>query len=101
MRRLTEQERIRNQVMARRARTAKQARRRAEFYTDVCEDVTYEEIRKRDGDSCYLCGEFLSVHDETFDHVVPLIKGGAHVASNIRLAHRECNSKKGKGLLSA
>ena len=85
--------------MARRARAAKQARRRAEFYGVKHEDVSYEELRKRDGDNCYLCGLFLSVHEMTFDHIVPLVRGGEHTASNLRLAHRSCNSRKGKNLL--
>jgi 5-methylcytosine-specific restriction endonuclease McrA len=87
---------IERQFKARLARAAKQARRRAEFYGVRHEDVSYEEIRARDGNNCYLCRRFVSVHDMTFDHVVPLVGGGEHVKGNLRLAHRDCNSRKGK-----
>lgn len=99
-RRLSEAEKIKRLVIQRRRRAAIAARRRAEFYGVRNEDVSYEELRERDGDNCYLCRQFLSVHDMTFDHVVPLVKGGEHVKENIRLAHRSCNSRKGKKLVS-
>jgi 5-methylcytosine-specific restriction endonuclease McrA len=32
----------------------------------------------------------------TLDHVIPLTRGGAHTASNLRVACRSCNSSKGE-----
>lgn len=72
------------------------ARRRASFYTDVLEDVSRDEIAARDKNLCHVCGLWVSIHEVTLDHVVPLIKGGTHTADNIKIAHRECNSRKGK-----
>jgi 5-methylcytosine-specific restriction endonuclease McrA len=88
-------------VLARRQRADHNARRRAEkMGAREVSDVSLDEIIERDGDLCYLCGKETSVDDRTLDHVVPLILGGGHVPSNVRLAHRVCNSRKGSKLLS-
>jgi len=51
--------------------------------------------------ACHICGEaidykltHLDPRAFVIDHVVPLIKGGADDLSNIRAAHRACNSAK-------
>ena len=80
--------------------TAKNARRRA-----VVEIVKVDPraVFERDDWRCYLCG-FRGPKDKTpstdkwgltLDHIVPVSKGGAHVESNLRTAHRRCNSRKG------
>ena len=94
-RRRTEAEKIRERVLRRRRQADYNARRRASFYTGELEDVSRDEIAERDNHLCHICGLFCSVHDLTLDHVVPLSKGGAHTKENIRIAHRECNSRKG------
>ena len=81
--------------MRSRKAAAAHARRRASFYTEVIEDVSRDEIAERDGHTCHICGLWVSVHEMTLDHVVPLIKGGEHTKENIKLAHGECNSRKG------
>lgn len=43
-------------------------------------------------DVCWLCGEPGS---DTVDHVVPWSKGGSDAPSNLRPAHRSCNSARG------
>ncbi|MBC7933538.1 MAG: HNH endonuclease [Rubrivivax sp.] len=98
--RLTEEQRIRQEFMRRRRRADYNARRRAAKFTQELIDVDRMEILEREGRVCYLCGEFLSVHEMTLDHVVPLARGGAHTPENLRPAHRSCNSRKGKRLLS-
>lgn len=95
MRRLTGEQRIQLQVIRRRRRADAQARRRASFYTDEVEDVSIDVVYKRDNETCHLCGQWVSVHDMTLDHVVPLARGGSHTYDNIKLAHAVCNSKKG------
>jgi 5-methylcytosine-specific restriction endonuclease McrA len=40
------------------------------------------------------------VHDQSFDHVVPLSKQGSHTPENVRLTHKICNLKKGDQLVS-
>ena len=74
-----------------------------------CEEIDIKDVAKRDHGICYLCGEPVDWNDYTYsngkkvvhrnypsvDHVIPLIKGGAHAMSNVRLAHLGCNSSKG------
>lgn len=48
------------------------------------------------GSNCYLCLEaFKTAKDITFDHWMPLSKGGADDLENYRLAHSSCNQLKG------
>jgi 5-methylcytosine-specific restriction endonuclease McrA len=57
-------------------------------------------VRKRDNDTCYLCGGFVSIEDASLDHVIPISRGGDHTRGNVKLAHGRCNSLKGDKLLS-
>lgn len=66
----------------------------------IVEDVDLARIVARDGDACYLCGKLLVGRDRTFDHVVPLARGGTHTEDNIRLACRSCNGRKRNKLLA-
>jgi 5-methylcytosine-specific restriction endonuclease McrA len=50
--------------------------------------------RKHDG-KCGICGEHVQLHRTSFDHIVPLSKGGPHLLSNLQPAHVACNSRKG------
>ena len=43
----------------------------------------------RDGGVCWLCG---AKGADTADHVVPRTAGGSDHPSNLRAAHRSCNS---------
>ena len=50
---------------------------------------------------CHICGapidytlHYLDPMSFVIDHVIPLQKGGADDITNVRAAHRECNSKK-------
>lgn len=94
-------ERIQARVMRTRRKADKEARRRARAFgaTEV-EEVDSSFVRQRDNETCYLCGRWVSVHDVSLDHVVPLSKGGSHTYDNVRLAHKDCNSKKGDRLMS-
>lgn len=50
----------------------------------------------RQSDCCALCGnKILAMHDATVDHIIPLSKGGSDTPSNMQIAHRDCNTKKG------
>lgn len=44
-------------------------------------------------DVCHLCGK---PGADTADHVVPYAYGGTDDVSNLRPAHKRCNSKRGK-----
>ena len=47
------------------------------------------------GPNCYLCHKpFDGARDITFDHWIPLSKGGADDMDNYRLAHEACNHLK-------
>ena len=96
----TDEERARRQFMRRRRRADYNARRRAAKFTRELSDVDRLGILERGGRACYLCGEWLSVHEMTLDHVVPLARGGAHTPDNLRPAHRSRNSRKGSKSLS-
>ena len=51
---------------------------------------------------CHICGK--PIEDRrllTFDHVIPLARGGSHTEENLRPAHRRCNSWKSDRLMSA
>lgn len=70
--------------------------------------ITLYALSKRDHNICHICrkpcnlddykivdGTFIAGEEyPSIDHVVPVSRGGAHVWSNVRLAHRGCNSYK-------
>lgn len=96
----SKEERIRQDFMRQRRRADYNARRRAASFTGQLSDVNRLELLEACGRVCYLCGQYLSVHDLTVDHVVPLSRGGSHTLENIKPAHKVCNSRKGDRLLS-
>lgn len=50
----------------------------------------------RDGGICHLCDRIVIWTEEvSFDHVIPLSKGGRKGAANLKLAHISCNNKRG------
>ena len=75
----------------------------------VDNDITLYDLFERDGGRCHLCGGLCDWKDHgyknnhfvagknypTIDHVVPLVLGGEHSWSNVKLAHFSCNSAKG------
>lgn len=60
-------------------------------------DAHLDGVYLRDGAKCQLCGEPVTRRDATLDHVVSLADGGSDHPSNLRLAHRSCNSSRGPG----
>ena len=75
----------------------------------VDKGITLERLYKKEKGVCYLCGKQCDYNDyiidsngtfiafgnyPSIDHVKPLSKGGAHSWDNVRLAHRDCNTKK-------
>ncbi len=64
-----------------------------------------EHIGERDGWTCWLCGHRVdpfapsgSPSSPTVDHVVPRSRGGSNDDTNLRLAHRRCNGRRGNHL---
>lgn len=77
----------------------RQARRRAKSAGPV---ISYLQVVDEHGIVCHLCGvgidmslKFPDPFSKSFDHVIPLSKGGAHTLNNIKLAHLRCNIRKG------
>lgn len=50
--------------------------------------------RKRGEGLCYFCGRKFTPSELTMEHIVPLVRGGKSVKSNIVPACKECNSAK-------
>ena len=51
---------------------------------------------ERDGENCYLCGlPFSMKRPPSLEHVIPKAKGGGNGMNNLKLAHSQCNYKKG------
>jgi 5-methylcytosine-specific restriction endonuclease McrA len=49
---------------------------------------------------CHICGDdILTWADLHFDHVIPIVKGGAHSVENILPSHAVCNMQKGSRLI--
>lgn len=48
-------------------------------------------LQARYGSNCLACG---SIERLTWDHVIPLTKGGAHCVSNLQCLCRPCNERK-------
>ncbi len=97
----TAEEKIRSVVLRRRRAADRNARRRAEkLGAQEVAHIKLQDVAERDHHICYLCGKEVSVHDATFEHVIPLSDGGVHTPENVRLAHGVCNSRKGAKLLA-
>ena len=63
--------------------------------------VSLKAILTRDGLFCHICQSTIDEPRKvSYDHVIPLSRGGEHVASNIKVAHRVCNSWKHDRLMN-
>jgi HNH endonuclease len=87
-------------MMGRPGRNA-EARARKQGAT-VVEFIDINVVWRRDGGICWLCEKPVDLalrqpdpRIATIDHVKALSKGGQHVYSNVRLAHRNCNARRG------
>jgi 5-methylcytosine-specific restriction endonuclease McrA len=65
------------------------------------EGVRRAEIFERDGWTCQLCHQpvdptltWPNRMMATIDHIIPVVRGGRHVRSNVRLAHLSCNTRR-------
>lgn len=52
-------------------------------------------IYARDHHTCQYCGQKCSTDDLTFDHVIPIVKGGSKTWNNIVTSCIDCNHQKG------
>lgn len=88
--------------------------RRMRIKKNNIDNVSLEELYKRDGGICHICGKQCRYEDYTvvneifiagnyypsIDHIIPLAKGGEHSYENVKLAHRICNTKRGAKMLT-
>lgn len=76
------------------------ARRKSlEKYTRDAAKVSYLSILARDGYWYYLCEKDVMPEEVSYDHVIPLSRGGTHTENNIRITHLSCNLSKNNRLL--
>lgn len=57
-----------------------------------------EDVYKKSGGVCAICGKTLSKYSYTVDHITPLSRGGTNEPDNLRAVHCDCNQLKGKFL---
>jgi len=62
------------------------------------DDATLMDVLQ--GGRCFYCGEAVGAK-ATFDHLIPQAYGGVDEPSNVVLAHRRCNQRKGDRLPDA
>ena len=64
--------------------------------------ISIEKLRERDGNICHLCQkpvrQSASMNHPlapSRDHITPTKHGGPNAATNLKLAHKACNSRRG------
>ena len=57
--------------------------------------ISVQAIWERDHGICHLCGQWVPLSEASRDHVKPRHHGGKTTWGNIKLAHRDCNSRRG------
>jgi 5-methylcytosine-specific restriction endonuclease McrA len=82
-------------------------KRRALKMSSVIQDINYQWINERDGYKCQICGKKIDMTlshrhplSKSYDHILPLSKGGDHSSKNIQLAHFGCNSRKKNNVIN-
>lgn len=68
--------------------------RRARIKGVAYERFYRREIFDRDGGMCRYCGVLLDPKNWHLDHIVPIVRGGAHTKSNVVAACVKCNLSK-------
>jgi len=63
--------------------------------------LSVKQVGERDRWRCHICRKHVRLCDATCDHLIPRSVGGGREASNLALAHRSCNSRRGAGRLPA
>lgn len=81
-------------------------KRRAAIRGNTTGPIDYQAAWDRDNGCCWICGlpvdrsiEYPHPQYRSWDHVVPIIKGGAHSMDNIALSHLVCNTSKRSKIL--
>lgn len=82
-------------------RTELSSRRRARIKGGEWEKINRAAIIARDNSRCHLCGRKCKPHEIELDHLIPVSKGGPHIAANLAVAHASCNRARRDGRLPA
>jgi len=69
-------------------------RRRARVSKATIETVDFNAIIRRDKGRCAICRRRVKPRDVSFDHIIPIAKGGTHAGWNLRLTHFDCNRRR-------
>lgn len=75
-----------------------ESRRRAQEKGTRVGRVSYKGILRKWGMICSICTREIREGELSFDHVIPLMRGGSHTEDNIRPAHLSCNKIKNRRL---
>ncbi len=75
--------------------------RRSKIKAATINPFSYKEILQRDGYKCHLCGRTVAKKEVSFDHLIPISKGGSHSRENVAVAHLACNIKRNAGRIPA
>jgi 5-methylcytosine-specific restriction endonuclease McrA len=59
------------------------------------EPVSLKAVRARDLNHCHLCGGPVKDSELSFDHLIPVVRKGAHAEWNLMVAHLRCNKSRG------
>lgn len=96
-------DRYRNNPAVREQMKANARRRSAQLRGSIgrADSLNLEQIAQRDSHRCHICQNFVKASERSLDHLIPVSKGGEHIQSNVALAHRSCNSRRGAGCLPA
>ena len=76
---------------------ASNMRRRARFASIPIErGVMPSRVFARDANRCHLCGDPVAAgNGRSLDHLIPVVRGGAHAEWNLATAHTRCNQRRG------
>lgn len=86
---------------SRRLRKQARRRRRSRIKGNLNGDYDLQDIIRRDGAECWICGQQTtptadySPRKTTIDHIVPVSKFGPDIKSNVRIACHQCNALRG------
>jgi hypothetical protein len=75
--------------------------RRSRIKSATIAPFSYKEILQRDGYKCHLCGRVVTKKELSFDHLIPIARGGSHSRENVAVAHLACNIKRNAGRIPA
>jgi 5-methylcytosine-specific restriction endonuclease McrA len=96
-------ERARAKARERYRRQPEEYKQRAREYRARKRGATVERVMRadvweRDRGICGICGTAADPTNWHLDHIVPLIRGGAHALGNVQVAHPACNHAKNQKL---